>query len=157
MITFERATPEDAEVIVQLKIRAFAEDVERYGSGPPNYDSIDHTRYYIQTTGTYYKIMKDGIPIGGFGLFLITPEHMRVGSLYIDPAYHNQSIGSQAIQFMESAFPHIRKWSLDTPYKNYRNHHFYEKNGYVKVGETPPEGPNGFYLFLYEKNIPCPS
>jgi hypothetical protein len=50
-------------------------------------------------------------------------------------------------------YPDARKWSLDTPYKSYRNHYFYEKHGYVKVGETQPEKENEFYLFLYEKNI----
>jgi GNAT superfamily N-acetyltransferase len=152
MILFERATLEDAQNLVDLKIRAFAEDAQRYGSGPPNHDSLEHTRRAIEQALSH-KILCNGKAIGGFVLFDQGSDHMRLGSLYLDPDYHNRGIGSQAIHFMESAFPHIRKWSLDTPYQNYRNHHFYEKNGYVKVGQTPPEGLNGFYLFLYEKNI----
>lgn len=36
--------------------------------------------------------------------------------------------------------------------KNYRNHHFYEKMGYRKIGETEPKmDKGGFYLFEYEK------
>lgn len=45
-------------------------------------------------------------------------------------------------------------WRLHTPYKNYRNHHFYEKMGYKKIGETVPKVDKvGFYLFEYEKRI----
>jgi hypothetical protein len=33
---------------------------------------------------------------------------------------------------------------------SFRNHHFYEKHGFKKVGETQPEA-DGFYLFQYEK------
>jgi GNAT superfamily N-acetyltransferase len=151
MITFQRAILNDAETIVRLKLLAFAEDAKLYGSGPPGYDSLDDARKSIQRAN-YYLILKNEKPIGGFSLYEISPDHMRVGALFIDPAFHNQGIGTQSIAFIEKTYPHIRKWSLETPYKSYRNHHFYEKNGFVKVGETLPE-PNGFYLFLYEKNI----
>jgi hypothetical protein len=40
-------------------------------------------------------------------------------------------------------------WRFERPP---RNHHFYEKLGFVKTGETEPE-PDGFYLFLYEKTL----
>jgi len=45
----------------------------------------------------------------------------------------------------------VKKWSLDTPYLSYRNHHFYEKMGYKKVGETQLEKGSKFRLFEYEK------
>ena len=38
--------------------------------------------------------------------------------------------------------------------KNVKRHHFYEKMGYKKIGETEPrEDKNGFFLYEYEKKI----
>ena len=39
------------------------------------------------------------------------------------------------MQLIESEFPEAMEWSLDTPHLNGKNHHFYEKLGYIKVGE----------------------
>lgn len=39
------------------------------------------------------------------------------------------------MQLIEVEFPRAVQWSLDTPYLNIKNHHFYEKLGYIKVGE----------------------
>jgi hypothetical protein len=54
------------------------------------------------------------------------------------------------MKFLFEEFAGAEKWTLETPYLSFRNHHFYEKLGYKKVGETQPE-PDGFHLFLYEK------
>ena len=61
-------------------------------------------------------------------------------------------IGTNAMKFLEMEFPDAKKWTLETPHLSYRNHHFYEKMGFTKVGETEPDPKNnGFYLYLYEK------
>jgi hypothetical protein len=39
------------------------------------------------------------------------------------------------MQFVENEFPSAVEWCLDTPYLNTRNHYFYEKLGYQKVGK----------------------
>lgn len=65
-------------------------------------------------------------------------------------AYQNKKIGSMLMKHLDEVFPDAKLWHLNTPYKSYRNHHFYEKYGYVKVGETEPE-KDGFCLFQYER------
>lgn len=75
-----------------------------------------------------------------------------LGGIYIEKASQNKGIGAKAISFIEGEFSQAKRWRLHTPYKNYRNHHFYEKMGYRKIGETTPkEDKGGFYLFEYEK------
>nr|MCU0480744.1 GNAT family N-acetyltransferase [Anaerolineae bacterium] len=69
---------------------------------------------------------------------------------HIDPPYHGKGIGTLAMQFIETMHP-ATKWSLDTPIYATRNQHFYEKLGYIKVGETIEAG--GLVLFSYEKVI----
>jgi hypothetical protein len=60
-------------------------------------------------------------------------------------------IGTKAIDFIENVYPHIKRWSLDTPYQNYKNHDFYERQGYVKVNEIKPVKDIDFWLFEYVK------
>jgi GNAT superfamily N-acetyltransferase len=152
MVLFELAHEKDAEILKEIGIKAFEEDKKQYGSTPPGIDSVDWHLSQIKS-GMYYKIIYDGQTVGGIKLFDMKGRHYRLGSIYILPDFQNHGIGHKAIEFIEKVYPDARKWSLDTPYKSYRNHYFYEKHGYVKVGETQPEKENGFYLFLYEKNI----
>ena len=97
--------------------------------------------------------MLDGKIIGGLTC-CNAGEYYWLGGIYISKEYQNRGIGAKAILFLEKEFPDAKCWRLHTPYKNYRNHHFYEKMGYVKIGETEPrEDKNGFFLFEYEKRI----
>jgi GNAT superfamily N-acetyltransferase len=151
MISIKRAQNEDASVIIKVKINAFSEEVALYGSGPPGYDCIEEQIKAIQY-GNCCKILDNEKIIGGISAYDKGAGHYRIGSIFVDLNYQNQGIGSLAMQFIQNEFPQVQKWSLDTPYKSFRNHHFYEKLGFIKIGETEPEPErNEFYLFLYEK------
>ena len=152
MIKFSKATASDAELLLQVKIRAFAWDVEKYGMGPPNYDSLEDLLLAI-SKAHYYKISYNDTIVGGFSLYEMGGLHFELGSIYIDPDYQGKGIGQQAISYIERIYSEIRKWTLDTPYLSYRNHYFYEKMGFLKIGERKLEVPQGFVLFQYEKNI----
>lgn len=39
------------------------------------------------------------------------------------------------MKLVEEEFPSAVEWVLDTPHLNFRNHHFYEKIGYKKIGQ----------------------
>ncbi|WP_269083163.1 GNAT family N-acetyltransferase [Ornithinibacillus californiensis] len=55
--------------------------------------------------------------------------------MFLAKKQQNKGLGSQIMQLIEREFPKATEWSLDTPHLNTRNHHFYEKLGYEKVGE----------------------
>jgi GNAT superfamily N-acetyltransferase len=152
MVFFELACEHDAEILKEIGKKAFEDDKKEYGSIPSGMDSVAWHLSQIKG-GMYYKIVKDGRIIGGIRIFDMKNRHYHLGSIYIHPDFQNCGIGHKAIDFIEKEYPYVQKWSLDTPYKSYRNHCFYEKHGYVKVGETKPEKENGLYLFLYEKSI----
>ena len=137
-IAFERAAPADAEALVAAQIAAFQYDSVLYPDveigGPPGYDSVEDMRRKM-AEGQCYKMVNAGRIIGGIVVFDKGQGHIYVGRIYIDPAYHNRGIGTQAIQFLEQTYPAATLWSLDTPVWAVRNQHFYEKLGYVKVGE----------------------
>lgn len=140
---------EDLSKISEIRIRAFEWDVKVYGRGPEGYDSLEQLKESFQRA-IYYTILSEDIIIGAIVIKKRSAEEYRVGGIYIDPDYHNKGIGSQAIEFLEGEYKQVKKWTLDTPYKSYRNQHFYEKMGYVKVGEVRPFNDE-FALFEYEK------
>lgn len=152
MITFYRAAIEDAISLLNVKIRAFAWDVKEYGMGPPNYDDLEDLTRAIEEA-IYYKILFNEAIVGGFSLYDLGHRHFELGSIYIDPDCQGKGIGTKAIEYMEQSHPEIKIWTLDTPYKSFRNQHFYEKMGYIKTGEFKPEPLNDFVLFKYQKTI----
>lgn len=77
--------------------------------------------------------------------------HYHLGVIFIDPAYHNQGIGTQAMHFIEKTYL-AKRWTLDTPKYAIRNQHFYEKFAYIKVREFEPD--DDITLIAYEKLIP---
>jgi ribosomal protein S18 acetylase RimI-like enzyme len=149
-ITFERAGDADAETLVQIQIAAFHHDAVLYPEvapgGPPGYDSVGQMRKNI-VEHSCYKMVYGGRIVGVMVIVAEGEGHTHLDVIAIDPSYHNRGIGTLAMQFLEQAHP-ARRYSLDTPSWAVRNQHFYEKLGYVKVGETSyPD----ITLFAYEK------
>ncbi len=151
-VTIERATAADVERLVEVQVAAFHEDARIYPGvslgGPPGYDSVKETLAKIMETD-YYKILADGEIVGGVAVFNQGGGWFHLDVIFIDPAYHNKGIGTQAMQFIERTFP-AKRWTLNTPDYAIRNHHFYEKFGYVRVGSAPFED---FVLLDYEKYV----
>jgi RimJ/RimL family protein N-acetyltransferase len=152
MVSIVKATVDDAEALLKIKINAFAWDLETYGMGPPDYDSLPDLISSINRA-KYYKIIYDDKIAGGLSLYDMGENHFELGGLYIEPGLHNRGIGQEVIKLAEQEYPEITKWTLDTPYLSFRNQHVYEKMGYVKVGEYKPFEDKDFILFRYEKNI----
>jgi GNAT superfamily N-acetyltransferase len=152
-VSFEHAAPDDVEALVQAQIRAFHYDSVLYSGveegGPPGYDSVEDTLKKIRED-EFYKILVDGQIVGGIILFEREAGHFHLDVLNIVPEYQNYGIGTQAIKFIEQTYP-ASKWTLDTPAYAIRNQHFYEKFGYLKVGEKYEE--DDFLLYAYEKLV----
>jgi GNAT superfamily N-acetyltransferase len=154
MITFKRAVVTDSADLTAVQKRTFDDDSRRYlgteTGGPPGYDS-HKWQLTMMKRGLYYKILSDGQLIGGMIIFNLGGGHYELGRIFIDPNFQNQGIGTQAMAFIEQRFPDARKWTLDTPAWAVRNHHFYEKLGYVRVGEATLGG--GLAGILYAKVV----
>jgi len=151
MITITKASKDDAEELLAVKIDAFSEDVKLYGYGPDEYGSLEkQIAIFDKKYVRYFKISNDNKIIGGLCVYVRENKHYHLAAIYIAQDYQNMGIGSKAFEFLFKEFDDAKKWTLDTPYLSFRNHHFYEKLKFIKVGETAPES-DGFYLFLYEK------
>jgi GNAT superfamily N-acetyltransferase len=154
MTRLVRASPADAETLMQICVQAFAEDIEQWG-GPIGVDQVEaHLEWMKQYL--YYKVLVDGQTVGGMLVDPQDDETHVLCAMFIAPESQDQGIGTQAMDLLEKAHPAAKKWFLSTVYSSYRSQHFYEKLGYIKVGETRPgeyaEIPDErFHLFLYEK------
>ena len=151
-IELEQAIPADAEDLVKVQIAAFHDDARLYPGveigGPPGYDSVEATLAMI-ARGEFYKVSLDGAIIGGLTVIDQGAGHFHLGVLAIDPAHHNKGFGTQAMGFIERSFS-ATLWTLDTPAYATRNQNFYEKLGFVSVGETVfPD----ITLIQYEKRL----
>lgn len=148
-LTIERPIPDDAEALVNIEIAAFHHDTVLYGvpqGGPPGYDSIEVTRQKM-TAHHYFKIVYEGQIVGGLVAMEMADEHFHLDLIYVAPEYHNLGIGTEAMQYILRAYP-AAKWTLDTPIWAVRNHHFYEKFGFVNVKVTDYED---ITLITYER------
>lgn len=150
MVSLRYAIESDAEILKEIAVKAFQDDLKTYGGMPPKIDDVNWHRSHIKS-GMYHKIIYEDKIVGGIKLFDLGNSHYRLGTIFIDPDYQDKKIGTETVELIEKEYPRVKKWSLDTPYKNYRNHHFYKKLGYVKVGEERPEQDKEFCLYIYEK------
>jgi len=152
-ISITRATPADADSMVKVQVAAFHYDSVMYPDvalgGPPGYDDVATMLEKIAQDETY-KITEGDRCIGGIVVYDRGDGHYHLDLIFLDPAYHNRGIGTQAMHFIEQTYP-ARVWSLDTPTYALRNQHFYEKFGYVKLYEHD-ENPD-IRLIAYEKRV----
>lgn len=151
-VALSPALPEDAGLLTEIVVDAFREEVARYGHGPRNYDSVELRRKCIEDGNRYFKIMLGGEPVGVIGTFL-KGNDCRIGVAAIRPSFQNAGAGSAAFELLEREFPAVRRFILDTPYRSFRNHHFYEKLGFRKFRETLEDPATGFTLFHMEKIV----
>jgi GNAT superfamily N-acetyltransferase len=152
MINFAVAEMKDLETLREISLKAFRDDLKKYGALPPEIDSIEWHISKIER-GMYYKILVDDMIAGGINLYDLGDGHFCLGAIFISPEYQSQGIGSKAIEFIEKKYDHVKRWTLDTPYLNTGNHRFYEKHGYRKVDEIQPQKDVEFYLYIYEKQM----
>lgn len=154
-ITFERAQIVDADLLVQVQIASFHYDSVLYPGieigGPPGYDSVDAFRTKIVREECYKILHQDRI-IGGLVVDARSAVHHHLDVIFIEPDYQGYGIGTQALRFMESSYPGVQVWTLDTPTWAVRNQHFYENNGYVR--EYTFDADDGTPLIAYKKQIP---
>lgn len=151
-VTIPVARPEEAEALQTLSLEAFASAFELYGGYPPGLESLKWHREQIGG-GHCHKILSGEDLIGGAYLLPHPNHEMKLDFFFIGTKHQGKKIGSHVLGLLEKTYPDVKKWFLSTPYKDYGNHHLYEKHGYVKTGESRPDENSDFKLFEYEKQM----
>ncbi len=130
------------EVTLVMK-RAFDDDAQKHlrkeSGGPPGYDNGDFFREWLlpyeESVG--YKIIAGEEIIGGIIVWILPEAHNILGTIFVDPNHQDQGVGQQIWTFIEETYPETASWRLGTSSWATKNHHFYEKCGFVKVDEDP--------------------
>lgn len=170
---FEKASKEDIPELTKIMKRAFDDEAIRFkgdprGGGPPGYNDGSFLMKWGFTgdgqnpPGLLCKILMETERgeklVGAFIVFIGEkvggPGNNTLGTIFVDPKWQDRGVGSQAMQYMFTEFP-AKRWRLGTPEWATRNHHFYEKNGFVKIREVwepeLDEERGGAYSYIYEK------
>ncbi len=154
-LAFSPASEADIFPLTTVMVRAFDADAQqRLGTPidhPPSYETGAWLRDWLSKS-IVYKIVKGESIIGGFIILPNFPQNHwnYIGSIFVDPPFQNQAIGSQALQFIEHTFP-AQRWQTMTQAWATRNHYFYEKNGYTKVKEFYDQAAKQS-VYVYEKS-----
>lgn len=153
-VRFERALESDIPAMTGVMTRAFDDDSRRFRGlpegGPPGYNTGEFLEKWMKP-GLCYKMLRSDEIIGVFIVFTNVPQpgHNVLGTIFIDPAYQDRGIGTQAMSFIHETFP-AERWLLETPKWATRDHHFYRKNGYEKSSERF-DSEAGFTVFVFER------
>ncbi|GLS04083.1 hypothetical protein GCM10007860_12290 [Chitiniphilus shinanonensis] len=152
MPMLEPVLDQDAAAIAALLVRVAAHEAEHWLDGASPFIPDHHLpamHCFHRRSGDYRKIVCDGVLAGVVLVSSSGREHARIELLYLDPVYQGRGLGGQVLALVEAAYPQVRVWSLDTTRHSARNLPFYQRHGYVVVGQDEDE----FYLV---KRLPGP-
>ncbi len=144
--------------LTELMTRAFDDDAQKHlgqeKGGPEGYDDGGFFRQWLfgykESMG--YKIEVGNQVVGGIIVWILPGGNNILGTIFIDPDYQDQSYGNQAWRQTEQLFPETKSWRLATPTWAKKNHHFYQKCGFVEV-ESDPLIPAEEGLTIYYKEM----
>lgn len=135
MIEIKRTKHNEIETLLVIQKDAFKEDLKRY----QDFESSPATESYERLERKvnlfhHYTIYIENQVAGGLDIRDLG-EHIRLNRIFLHSDYHNQGYGKEIMKIIEEMYPHIKKWSLDTPKDHIKNRYFYESLGYVFIGE----------------------
>ena len=134
-----RASVEDADVIWQMQLAAFAELLDRYQDFDinPGNEPLEKVQWRFSFPATYfYFIRVDG---QNAGAIRVIDHHddspKKISPLFVLPQFQGKGIAQAAIREAERIHG-SDNWCLDTILQEKGNCHLYEKMGYRQTGET---------------------
>ena len=156
-LTFEIATEQDIPDLTRVMTWAFDDDSQKHlgveKGGPPGYDDGEFFRKWMlgYEASVGYKVLHGGDLVGGFIVWILDHGNNYLGTIFVDPAYQDQGVGTRMWQFIEETYPDAKSWTLETPSFAVKNHHFYEKKcGFEKIEEKTEPGDE-WASFVYRK------
>lgn len=128
----------DCPELAATSKQAFDADVE-FGApgpgGPPGYDSIGwHQR--ALGWGDVLTFREAGAIVGGAIVIRGSGAEATLGRIWLTPALQGGGRGVWAMAQLESRFPDVRRWTLETPDWNERTRRFYPRCGYRDLGRN---------------------
>ena len=147
-VTLKLAKTQDAELIHRMKYEAFLPIYEKYQDDEisPTKEKIDKVIYQLTHPGSeYYLILVDGEYAGAVRVArkwilrgeekVLLPDVNFISPIFILPRFQNRGIGQEVMGQLFEKYSETSAWKLDTIKQEVGNCHFYERCGFVRVGE----------------------
>ncbi|MGB2962934.1 MAG: GNAT family N-acetyltransferase [Anaerolineales bacterium] len=158
VISFEELKESDIPVVTGVMKCAFDDDAQKHlgedSGGPPGYDDGEFFRTWLlpyqESVG--YRIISDDQVIGAIIVWILPEGPNILGTIFIDPDFQDLGVGQQTWAFIEDAYPETISWRLATPEWATKNHHFYNKCGFLQVDSDPLIPPEE-EISIYRKEM----
>jgi isopentenyldiphosphate isomerase/GNAT superfamily N-acetyltransferase len=133
-ISLKKATLRDTETLFELQKKVFKPLYEKYEDHEtsPVHQTIERFMDRLNT-GDFYKIIYNHVLVGSVHVFPISSGVMRLHMINILDEYQGKGIAQLVISRLESMYPEVTKWELDTILEEERNCYLYEKMGYIQT------------------------
>lgn len=149
---------EDLPELTEVMTRAFDDDAQKHlgqaKGGPEGYDDGGFFQQWLlgykESEG--YKLVVGNQVVGGIIVWILPDGHHILGTIFVDPVYQDQGYAYQAWGQTEQLYPETKSWRLATPNWATKNHHFYQKCGFVEV-ESDPLIPAEEGITIYYKEM----
>ncbi|MEP0847908.1 MAG: GNAT family N-acetyltransferase [Phycisphaerae bacterium] len=154
-ITIRAASAQDAPVLAPFAERVFRRTFERDPAHSPANMALHVSRSFsvaqlsaeLARAETWYFVAERAGELLGYVKLergptpacVTGPSPIELARLYVDHAWHGRGVASR---LMDHAFEHARRQGAQTIWlgvwrDNHRARRFYEKRGFVRVGEHP--------------------
>ncbi|PTE76079.1 hypothetical protein BUY89_13490 [Staphylococcus equorum] len=135
-ITLKNSSLNDSEVILQLQKQCFKEDYMFYKDDEtsPYCENIDDIEFGIIHNHHFTIVSQDKI----IGVIEVkeAEDRYHLYKLFVHEKQQGKGIGKHIVNQVFNILSKEKCWTVYTPYKNLKNHYFYESLGFKKYGEA---------------------
>jgi hypothetical protein len=157
-IELQPLTEDDIGPLTKIMTEAFDHDTRIHlgeeRGGPDGYDDGRFLiKWGLHSPTESFKVLLNGILIGGVIVWIRKNGKNYLGTIFIDPLFQGRGIGTKIWGMIESMYPDANAWMTDTPGFAKRNHHFYvHKLGFAIVRIDNP-GKQKEEVYIFEKRM----
>lgn len=109
MLIIDQAHPEDIGYIAKISELVFSSETD---SAPIGFN--DSKWYFsVSAIGYLYKIVFNGLIIGGFVIFRTGQTNFQIERIFILQEYQNLGIGKKSLAYVFKRFPEAKVWYAD--------------------------------------------
>ena len=154
-IKLSKADRSDCRQIHEIQIKTFQPLLEKYQDYDTNpaSESLEKIEYkFNQDSTDYHFLMADDVKIGVVRVVKLSENIHRISPIFILPEFQNNGYAQMALAEVESLYPNIREWHLDTIKQEKKLCYLYEKCGYVATGKEE-DIKDGMTIAYYCKKL----
>jgi GNAT superfamily N-acetyltransferase len=132
-VSFAKAARSDAETLVQMRIEAMRESLQRIGRFDPQ---RARDRFMSSFDPTWCRFIVAGDVYVGFVQTKPCDDYLLLEHLYVVPAYQGSGIGSAVLEsILADADSRSRSVKVGALRDSQANR-FYQRHGFLKIDET---------------------